>query len=54
MLATNLEKLLKALYDQRVEFVVIGGAAAVLSQPECETGSLTANALAKPNEVPGR
>ena len=30
MLATNVEKLLKALYDERVEFVIIGGAAAVL------------------------
>ena len=30
MLASNVEKLLKALYDQDVEFVIIGGAAAVL------------------------
>lgn len=30
MLATNIEKLLKALYDQELEFVIIGGAAAVL------------------------
>jgi predicted nucleotidyltransferase len=30
VLTTNVEKLLKALYDQEVEFLVIGGAAAVI------------------------
>lgn len=30
MSATNVETLLRALYDHRVEFVIIGGAAAVL------------------------
>ena len=30
MPATNIEKLLRALYDQEVEFIIIGGAAAVL------------------------
>ena len=30
MLAANLEKLLKALSEQQVEFVIIGGAAAVI------------------------
>jgi predicted nucleotidyltransferase len=28
--ATNVEKLLRALYDQEVEFIIIGGASAVL------------------------
>ena len=32
MLATNIEKLLKALYDQELEFVIIGGAAAIRRQ----------------------
>lgn len=30
MPATNVEKLLRALYDQEVEFIIIGGASAVL------------------------
>lgn len=40
MLATNVEKLLKALYDQEVEFVIIGGAAAVLHGSAYVTGDL--------------
>lgn len=40
MLATNIEKLLKALYDQGVEFVIIGGAAAVLHGSAYVTGDL--------------
>ena len=40
MLATNVEKLLKALYDQGVEFVIIGGAAAVLHGSAYVTGDL--------------
>jgi hypothetical protein len=33
VLATNIEKLLKALYGQKLEFVIIGGAVAVLHGP---------------------
>ena len=40
MLATNIEKLLKALYDQELEFVIIGGAAAVLHGSAYVTGDL--------------
>ena len=40
MLATNIEKLLKALYDQKLEFVIIGGAAAVLHGSAYVTGDL--------------
>jgi len=40
VLATNIEKLLKALYDQGVEFVIIGGAAAVLHGSAYVTGDL--------------
>jgi predicted nucleotidyltransferase len=38
--ATNVEKLLKALYDQEVEFIIIGGAAAVLHGSAYVTGDL--------------
>jgi predicted nucleotidyltransferase len=40
VLASNVEKLLKALYDQEVEFVIIGGAAAVLHGSAYVTGDL--------------
>lgn len=40
MLATNIEKLLKAFYDQELEFVIIGGAAAVLHGSAYVTGDL--------------
>ncbi|HEY2921385.1 MAG TPA: nucleotidyltransferase [Candidatus Binatia bacterium] len=40
MPATNVEKLLKALYDQEVEFIIIGGAAAVLHGSAYVTGDL--------------
>ena len=40
MLASDVEKLLKALYDQEVEFVIIGGAAAVLHGSAYVTGDL--------------
>jgi len=32
VLASNVEKLVRTLYDQDVEFVIIGGAAAVLGR----------------------
>ena len=40
MLAINVEKLLKALYEQQVEFVIIGGAAAVIQGSAYVTGDL--------------
>lgn len=40
MLASNVEKLLKALYDQSVEYVIIGGAAAVLQGSAYVTADL--------------
>ncbi|MCZ6626006.1 MAG: nucleotidyltransferase [Deltaproteobacteria bacterium] len=40
MLASNVEKLLKALHDEGVEFVIIGGAAAVLHGSAYVTGDL--------------
>jgi predicted nucleotidyltransferase len=40
VLATNIEKLLRALYDQKVEFIIIGGAAAVLHGSAYVTGDL--------------
>ena len=40
MLAANLEKLLKALSEQQVEFVIIGGAAAVIHGSAYVTGDL--------------
>jgi predicted nucleotidyltransferase len=40
VLATNIEKLLKALYDQELGFVIIGGAAAVLHGSAYVTGDL--------------
>jgi predicted nucleotidyltransferase len=40
VLAINVEKLLKALYDQEVEFVIIGGAAAVLQGSAYVTADL--------------
>jgi predicted nucleotidyltransferase len=40
VLASNVEKLLKALYDRKVEFVIIGGAAAVLHGSAYVTGDL--------------
>jgi predicted nucleotidyltransferase len=40
VLATNVEKLLKALYDQKVEFIIIGGAAAVFHGSAYVTGDL--------------
>jgi predicted nucleotidyltransferase len=40
VLASNIEKLLKRLYNQRVEFVIIGGAAAVLHGSAYVTGDL--------------
>lgn len=40
MLASNVEKLVKTLDNHRVEFVIIGGAAAVLHGSAYVTGDL--------------
>ena len=40
MLASNVEKLVRTLYDQDVEFVIIGGAAAVLQGSAYVTADL--------------
>jgi hypothetical protein len=40
VLAISVEKLLKALHDQEVEFIIIGGAAAVIHGSAYVTGDL--------------